>query len=140
MVADTRTNAGLDNISTFRKLHVFEEPGHSVFALASAGNLSLSQSVVSLLQEGIENRETGDLSRWLTAELIGGPDVKNAKLSHYYIAMNRGKRSITLDLKKSAAIEVVRRLTNTHDVLLTNYRPGVLDRLGSAHHRPFSRA
>ena len=40
MIADTRTNAGLDNISTFRKLHVFGEPGHSVFALASAGNLS----------------------------------------------------------------------------------------------------
>src|SRR5712692_9520300 len=78
----------------------------------------------------IENRETGDLSRWLTAELIGGTNVKNAKVSHYYIAMNRGKRSITLDLKKSAAIEVVRRLVKTHDVLLTNYRPGVLDRLG----------
>jgi CoA:oxalate CoA-transferase len=78
----------------------------------------------------IENRETGDLSRWLTAELIGGPQVKNAKVSHYYIAMNRGKRSITLDLKKAPAIEVVRRLVKTHDVLLTNYRPGVLDRLG----------
>jgi CoA:oxalate CoA-transferase len=78
----------------------------------------------------IENRETGDLSRWLTAELIGGPEVKNAKVSHYYIAMNRGKRSITLDLKKSAAIEVVKRLSKTHDVMLTNYRPGVLDRLG----------
>jgi CoA:oxalate CoA-transferase len=78
----------------------------------------------------IENRETGDLSRWLTAELIGGANVRNGKVSHYYIAMNRGKRSITLDLKKSAAIEVVRRLVKSHDVLLTNYRPGVLDRLG----------
>jgi CoA:oxalate CoA-transferase len=78
----------------------------------------------------IENRETGDLSRWLTAELIGGPSVKHAKFSHYYIAMNRGKRSITLDLKKAAAIEIVRRLVKTYDVLLTNYRPGVLDRLG----------
>ena len=43
MVADTRTNAGLDNISTFRKLHVFEESGHAVYALASSGNLSLAQ-------------------------------------------------------------------------------------------------
>jgi putative proteasome-type protease len=59
MIADTRTNAGLDNVSTFRKLHVFEEPGRRVMALASAGNLSLSQSVVSLLNEGIENPETG---------------------------------------------------------------------------------
>jgi len=59
MIADTRTNAGLDNVSTFRKLHVFEEPGMRVMMLASAGNLSLSQSVVSLLNEGIENPETG---------------------------------------------------------------------------------
>jgi putative proteasome-type protease len=59
MIGDTRTNAGLDNVSTFRKLHVFEEPGKYVMALATAGNLSLSQSVISLLNEGIENPETG---------------------------------------------------------------------------------
>ena len=53
MIADTRTNAGLDNISTFRKLHVFDEPGQRIMALASAGNLSLSQSVVSTLNEGL---------------------------------------------------------------------------------------
>jgi crotonobetainyl-CoA:carnitine CoA-transferase CaiB-like acyl-CoA transferase len=78
----------------------------------------------------VENREIGDLSRWLMAGLIGGPNVKNANVSHYFIAMNRGKRSITADLKKKEAIEIVRRLAKTHDVLLTNYRPGVLDRLG----------
>ena len=59
MIADTRTNAGLDNISTFRKLHVFERPGERVVAIATAGNLSVSQSVVSFLHEGVENRETG---------------------------------------------------------------------------------
>ncbi|HKV55363.1 MAG TPA: CoA transferase [Candidatus Binataceae bacterium] len=78
----------------------------------------------------VENRETGDLSRWLTAGLIGGPKVKNAAVSHYFIAMNRGKRSITVDLKKADGVEVIRRLAKTHDVILTNYRPGVLDRLG----------
>jgi len=78
----------------------------------------------------VENRETGDLSRWLLAGLIGGPEVKNAMVSHYFTAMNRGKRSITADLKKPAGVEIVRRLAKTHDVLLTNYRPGVLDRLG----------
>ena len=60
MVADTRTNAGLDNVSTFRKLHIFEEPGHHIMALASAGNLSVSQTVVSMLQEGWDNPETGE--------------------------------------------------------------------------------
>ncbi|MGH7934290.1 MAG: CaiB/BaiF CoA transferase family protein, partial [Candidatus Binataceae bacterium] len=78
----------------------------------------------------IENRETGDLSRWLIAGLIGGPNVKNAHLSHYFIAMNRGKRSLTADLKKPEAIEIVHRMAKSYDVLLTNYRPGVLDRLG----------
>ena len=67
MVADTRTNAGLDNISTFRKLHVFEEPGHNVFALASSGNLSLAQSVVSILNEGLENPETGQIETLMNA-------------------------------------------------------------------------
>ncbi len=61
MVADTRTNAGLDNISTFRKLHTFIEPGERVMALATSGNLSLSQSVVSLLSEGMENPATGEI-------------------------------------------------------------------------------
>lgn len=60
MVADTRTNAGLDNISTFRKLHIFEEPGHYVMAIATAGNLSVSQSVISLLHEGVEDHEAGE--------------------------------------------------------------------------------
>jgi putative proteasome-type protease len=60
VVADTRTNAGLDNISTFRKLHVFGEPGSRIMALASSGNLSLSQSVRSLLTEGLENPATGE--------------------------------------------------------------------------------
>ncbi len=55
MIGDTRTNAGLDNVSTYRKLHLFLSPGEHALALATAGNLSVSQAVVSLLQEGTEN-------------------------------------------------------------------------------------
>src|SRR6266436_1547334 len=54
----------------------------------------------------VENREIGDLSRWLTAQLLGGPQVRNAAVSHYFTAMNRGKRSITVDLKKQDGIEI----------------------------------
>jgi putative proteasome-type protease len=54
MFADTRTNAGVDNIATFRKLHVLVQPGQRIMAVASAGNLSISQSVVSILREGWE--------------------------------------------------------------------------------------
>jgi len=67
MVADTRTNAGLDNVSTFRKLHIYAEPGDRVIALASSGNLSLSQTVRSTLTEGVENPETGEIETLINA-------------------------------------------------------------------------
>src|SRR3954447_7012177 len=67
MIADTRTNAGLDNISTFRKLHVFSEPGERLLAIASSGNLSFAQSVRSTLIEGIENPETGERETLMNA-------------------------------------------------------------------------
>jgi putative proteasome-type protease len=67
MIADTRTNAGLDNVSTFRKLHIYQQPGERVMALASSGNLSLSQTVRSMLTEGIENPETGELETLMNA-------------------------------------------------------------------------
>jgi putative proteasome-type protease len=67
MVADTRTNAGLDNVSTFRKLHVYTQPGERSLALASSGNLSLSQSVRATLTEGVDNAETGERETLLNA-------------------------------------------------------------------------
>lgn len=67
MIADTRTNAGLDNISTFRKLHIFEKPNERVMMIASAGNLSISQNVIAYMIEGIENPETGKLETLLEA-------------------------------------------------------------------------
>ncbi len=67
MVADTRTNAGLDNVSTFRKLHIYTQPGERIMAIASSGNLSLSQSVRATLTEGVENPETGELETLMNA-------------------------------------------------------------------------
>jgi putative proteasome-type protease len=67
MIADTRTNAGLDNISTFRKLNVYRQPGERVMAIASSGNLSISQSVVSMLNEGTQNPSTGELETLMNA-------------------------------------------------------------------------
>src|SRR6187402_2081965 len=67
MIADTRTNAGLDNISVFRKLHVFQNPGERIMAIASAGNLSLTQTVISSVSEGIENPETGERETLMNA-------------------------------------------------------------------------
>src|SRR6201998_513434 len=67
IIADTRTNAGLDNVSTFRKLHIFSKPGERIMAVASAGNLAISQSVLSTLTEGMEDPETGALETLLNA-------------------------------------------------------------------------
>ena len=67
MIADTRTNAGLDNISTFRKLHIFENPGERIMAVATAGNLAISQSVLSTLAEGMTNPETGEVETLMNA-------------------------------------------------------------------------
>ena len=57
MLSDTRSNAGVDNIATFSKMHVFEKPGERVVALMTAGNLATSQSVVNMLKEGIASEE-----------------------------------------------------------------------------------
>ena len=67
MFADTRTNAGVDNVSTFRKLHVFSEPKKRVMAVATAGNLSISQSVLSILIDGQDNPETGERETLMNA-------------------------------------------------------------------------
>lgn len=56
-MSDTRTNAGLDNISTFRKMTIWEAPGERVITLLAAGNLATTQAVVSLLDERSKIRE-----------------------------------------------------------------------------------
>ena len=76
MAADSRTNAGVDHISTFRKLNVFEKPGERVIALATAGNLATSQAVVSLVSErlGDPHGENGILaadSMFAVARIVG---------------------------------------------------------------------
>ncbi len=70
MIADTRTNAGLDNISTFRKLQLFEKPGRHVLMLASSGNLSVSQGAVSLLVEGLDDPEAGHVEKLEDAQTM----------------------------------------------------------------------
>ena len=56
-----------------------------------------------------------------------GPD---ADISTYYLSCNRNKESITLDLKTADGVDILTRLVQRADVLVENFRPGVLDRLG----------
>jgi putative proteasome-type protease len=59
MAADTRTNAGVDNVGKFKKLHTWEYPGERVFVLLTAGNLAVTQAVTSLLSENIVHPPEG---------------------------------------------------------------------------------
>jgi putative proteasome-type protease len=71
LAADTRTNAGLDNVATFKKLHSWSQPGKRVFALATSGNLATTQAVVSLITEGtLSLRKRGDIDNLFTAKTM----------------------------------------------------------------------
>ena len=54
--SDSRTNAGVDHIATFRKMSLFEVPGERLIVLLSAGNLATTQSVVSLLRQRLAHK------------------------------------------------------------------------------------
>ncbi|GJE54933.1 MULTISPECIES: peptidase [Methylobacterium] len=89
MIADTRTNAGLDDISTYRKLHLFNAPGERVIMLASAGNLSVTQTVVSMLREGVDDIEGEEPEKladaptmFKAAQLVGRAIRQVRKIEH----------------------------------------------------------
>ena len=56
-LSDSRTNAGVDQINTFRKMHVFEKPGDRVIVLMTSGNLAITQAVLHILQAQVEHPE-----------------------------------------------------------------------------------
>ncbi|WP_434697066.1 CoA transferase [Pseudomonas sp. Z1-14] len=70
----------------------------------------------------IESPERPDLLRILP------PHDQDTSASHAYL--NRNKRSLALDLKQPAALEIIKRLLDDHDILLEQFRPGVMERLG----------
>lgn len=72
----------------------------------------------------VESDSGDDTRQW------GPPFVGEDQISTYYLACNRNKESITLDLKSEAGRDVLTRLVRHADVLVENFRTGVLDRLG----------
>jgi len=77
----------------------------------------------------VEACGTGDLARQLGADM----ELNKSNMGVSFLAQNPGKRSITLNLKHAKAKEVFRRLVRTADVVMENFRPGVMDRLGLGH-------
>ncbi len=83
----------------------------------------------------VEDTGLGDYLRW-TPPYVGGEQEKaRGVASAPYLALNRNKRAIKLDLKLEPAREVLIGLAREYDVLVESFRPGVLDRLGVGYER-----
>jgi len=80
----------------------------------------------------VEDTGMGDYVRWSPPYYEGADETARSAL---FLALNRGKRSIRVDLKTEAGKEVLLRLARDADVLLESFRPGVLDRLGVGYSR-----
>ena len=83
-LSDSRTNAGLDQISTFRKMIVYEKPGDRFMVLLSAGNLSISQSVREILQvEQLKERDEGEpVTIWNAKSMFDAARVLGSAIRH----------------------------------------------------------
>ncbi len=79
LIADTRTNAGIDNISIYKKLHTLAASDERLIMMTSAGSLSVTQSLLSLLEEGLPAEDASDPPRTMqnvptmfrAAQLVG---------------------------------------------------------------------
>src|SRR5438874_3834285 len=80
----------------------------------------------------VEDTGMGDYIRWSPPYYDGAHDSAKSAL---FLALNRNKRSIRLDLKHERGREALLRLVREYDVLLESFRPGVLDRLGVGYER-----
>jgi putative proteasome-type protease len=100
MMADTRTNAGVDNISSYRKLHILaDEPGRLIM-VATAGNLSITQTALNLLTEGVyvdgEDGPPMHLSDQTTMFRV-------ARLIGHALGRTRNEMKLALDAAKVSA-------------------------------------
>jgi alpha-methylacyl-CoA racemase len=80
----------------------------------------------------VEDTGLGDYIRWSPPYHEGAEDSAKSAL---FLALNRNKRSVRVDLKHERGREVLLRLVAAHDVVLESFRPGVLDRLGVGYER-----
>jgi putative proteasome-type protease len=75
LASDCRTNAGIDNISTFRKMRLFERPGERALVLVNSGNLAVTQATMNHIDQAIRREQIPNLmnvgSMYEVAELVG---------------------------------------------------------------------
>lgn len=93
-LSDTRTNAGLDNISTYRKMFFFEDPGERAMVIMTAGSLSVTQTTIARLREAIDDPEATEDTSIMKAPTL----LKAASIVGDMLARVRGE----IDEKLSA--------------------------------------
>ena len=104
LLSDTRTNAGLDNISTYRKMFFFEQPGDRIIAIMTAGSLSVTQTTLGRLQEAIDDPEADET----TSIMKAGSMLQVATIIGD--TLNRTRREIaeqTRDLEQQASASMI---------------------------------
>lgn len=124
MIADTRTNAGVDDISSYRKLHCLADTSDRCIYAASAGNLSTTQTVISLLREGIPTGDDSQLMRTIgepnsmfrAAQLVG----EAVQLANETV----GKALASIKISGSASILLGGRIGDGPPALFLIYSAG----------------
>lgn len=87
LLSDTRTNAGLDNISTYRKMFFFEDPGERVIVIMTAGSLSVTQTTIARLREAVEDPDATEETSIMKAPTI----LKAVDIIGNMLALVRGE-------------------------------------------------
>ena len=102
LLSDTRTNAGFDNVSTYRKMFTFEDPGKRLIVILTAGSLSVTQTLIAKLEEATEEDPDGEGSIFKsgstlqTVEMIGS--LLSEVSSEIHTKLERMEQSATASL------------------------------------------
>jgi len=81
--SDSRTNAGVDHIATFRKMTVYEKPGDRVLVMLAAGNLSVTQGIINILREE-SIASNGQETIWTVGSMFQAARIVGAALRQVY--------------------------------------------------------
>ncbi len=105
-LSDSRTNAGLDQISTFRKMIVYEKPGDRFMVMLSAGNLSISQSVREILQvekipNGSDDPAAPPITIWNATSMFDAARVLGSAVRRVYDQDGQSLKAAGIDFNAS---------------------------------------
>jgi putative proteasome-type protease len=101
-LSDSRTNAGLDQISTFRKMMIYEQPGDRFMVMLSAGNLSISQQVREILQiEELDDASGTPITIWNATSMFDAARVLGAAMRRVYDQDGASLKSAGLDFNST---------------------------------------